>query len=109
MFSFFFLMIRRPPRSTLFPYTTLFRSRDFRLIGGGDSQRSRFSGSLSHPWGTQPGGDSGKHQKNNLQGDWKSTRPNSRHLGTSDSGLCFKKKKTCTSSESISPISRTLS
>src|SRR3712207_7633282 len=27
-FSFFFLMIRRPPRSTLFPYTTLFRSRD---------------------------------------------------------------------------------
>src|SRR3712207_7823110 len=30
MFSFFFLMIRRPPRSTLFPYTTLFRSRSQR-------------------------------------------------------------------------------
>src|SRR5262249_62189983 len=30
-FLFFFLMIRRPPRSTLFPYTTLFRSRD---VGG---------------------------------------------------------------------------
>src|SRR5205807_8996523 len=29
-YSFFFLMIRRPPRSTLFPYTTLFRSEDFR-------------------------------------------------------------------------------
>src|SRR3712207_9405486 len=28
---FFFLMIRRPPRSTLFPYTTLFRSRDYRI------------------------------------------------------------------------------
>src|SRR3970282_2822510 len=28
LFSFFFLMIRRPPRSTLFPYTTLFRSLD---------------------------------------------------------------------------------
>src|SRR3712207_8424421 len=28
MYVFFFLMIRRPPRSTLFPYTTLFRSRD---------------------------------------------------------------------------------
>src|SRR2546430_11763991 len=28
MFLFFFLMIRRPPRSTLFPYTTLFRSKD---------------------------------------------------------------------------------
>src|SRR2546427_11417044 len=33
-FLFFFLMIRRPPRSTLFPYTTLFRS-DFDLRNGG--------------------------------------------------------------------------
>src|SRR5258708_9695613 len=33
--SFFFLMIRRPPRSTLFPYTTLFRSPDARRTGGG--------------------------------------------------------------------------
>src|SRR5258705_2966066 len=32
-FLFFFLMIRRPPRSTLFPYTTLFRSFDERLTG----------------------------------------------------------------------------
>src|SRR2546426_6582600 len=31
MFFFFFLMIRRPPRSTLFPYTTLFRSPSFAL------------------------------------------------------------------------------
>src|SRR2546430_8725146 len=30
---FFFLMIRRPPRSTLFPYTTLFRSTELKLIG----------------------------------------------------------------------------
>src|SRR3712207_9347462 len=37
MYSFFFLMIRRPPRSTLFPYTTLFRSRDF------TSGRSRYT------------------------------------------------------------------
>src|SRR2546430_15104832 len=36
-FSFFFLMIRRPPRSTLFPYTTLFRSR----AGAARSRRSR--------------------------------------------------------------------
>src|SRR3712207_9421023 len=37
----FFLMIRRPPRSTLFPYTTLFRSklRHFFLIGGCDGAR----------------------------------------------------------------------
>src|SRR5258708_24775990 len=32
-FSFFFLMIRRPPRSTLFPYTTLFRSAGLRTFG----------------------------------------------------------------------------
>src|SRR3712207_8856060 len=31
-YFFFFLMIRRPPRSTLFPYTTLFRSRDVRHV-----------------------------------------------------------------------------
>src|SRR2546427_3558751 len=33
---FFFLMIRRPPRSTLFPYTTLFRSRPARRAGRGE-------------------------------------------------------------------------
>src|SRR2546430_4184476 len=35
-FFFFFLMIRRPPRSTLFPYTTLFRSRQERPVDRGD-------------------------------------------------------------------------
>src|SRR3712207_7300999 len=35
MFCFFFLMIRRPPRSTLFPYTTLFRSYQDQRIGQG--------------------------------------------------------------------------
>src|SRR5258708_27788928 len=35
--SFFFLMIRRPPRSTLFPYTTLFRSPSTRCRAGGRS------------------------------------------------------------------------
>src|SRR5437764_14147258 len=42
-YTFFFLMIRRPPRSTLFPYTTLFRSRRWRVVGrqdrGGHRQR----------------------------------------------------------------------
>src|SRR2546425_11532560 len=37
-FSFFFLMIRRPPRSTLFPYTTLFRS-DLRELGREEERR----------------------------------------------------------------------
>src|SRR3712207_9469943 len=41
-FSFFFLMIRRPPRSTLFPYTTLFRSNHRRVADppGGFLSRS---------------------------------------------------------------------
>src|SRR2546426_11520189 len=38
-FFFFFLMIRRPPRSTLFPYTTLFRSHDDRAARGRDAAR----------------------------------------------------------------------
>src|SRR5256885_8903406 len=39
-FSFFFLMIRRPPRSTLFPYTTLFRSANSRHRTGGTAQQA---------------------------------------------------------------------
>src|SRR5258708_12580714 len=38
---FFFLMIRRPPRSTLFPYTTLFRSRPRGTAAGSTSRRHR--------------------------------------------------------------------
>src|SRR6266446_7372023 len=44
-FFFFFLMIRRPPRSTLFPYTTLFRSHRGELLarsGGGNLGEGRF-------------------------------------------------------------------
>src|SRR3954463_5401612 len=38
LFPFFFLMIRRPPRSTLFPYTTLFRSLEiYKKAGSGDT------------------------------------------------------------------------
>src|SRR5438309_8493899 len=47
MFLFFFLMLRRPPRSTLFPYTTLFRSEfaglDLRLVNGVDRYERRAS------------------------------------------------------------------
>src|SRR5882672_12567161 len=69
---FFFLMIRRPPRSTLFPYTTLFRS------GAGKSTRAN---STSHPvmgW---------------LRRDRKSTRLNSSHTVISYAVFCLKKKK----------------
>src|SRR5256885_15820503 len=78
---FFFLMIRRPPRSTLFPYTTLFRSAMHapgvkkppgacgRLGPGADAQ-----GSIDH------------------QADRKSTRLNSSHLVISYAVFCLKKK-----------------
>src|SRR2546430_4486310 len=60
-FFFFFLMIRRPPRSTLFPYTTLFRSRRgwsnvARTTRGPDPHRLD---SRAHP--LSPGGDAGPH------------------------------------------------
>src|SRR6266404_8156803 len=45
IFSFFFLMIRRPPRSTLFPYTTLFRSRS--TVSIACRSRSRFLCAIS--------------------------------------------------------------
>src|SRR3712207_8200590 len=55
--SFFFVMIRRPPRSTLFPYTTLFRSgasaRTGRLAGSGRADRAR------RPHRDRPGADPG--------------------------------------------------
>src|SRR5256885_8556059 len=76
--SFFFLMIRRPPRSTLFPYTTLFRSRALAGGGGGVDRRVR-----------QRGEPVRLHEA-----DRKSTRLNSSHLVISYAVFCLKKKKT---------------
>src|SRR2546426_8675562 len=87
---FFFLMIRRPPRSTLFPYTTLFRSRLFGLglrlgalgAGGGGfafgTLFALFLADLADQLGL---------------GDRKSTRLNSSHLVISYAVFCFEKKK----------------
>src|SRR5256885_235155 len=80
---FFFLMIRRPPRSTLFPYTTLFRSaarpaRPGALRWCARPVRGRLSGA-----GLRPGGGR----------DRKSTRLNSSHLVISYAVFCLKKKK----------------
>src|SRR5438445_10737478 len=78
---FFFLMIRRPPSSTLFPYTTLFRScRGPRTTADG---RSR-----PHP---AAGAAVGVGQR--LQRDRKSTRLNSSHANISYAVFCLKKKK----------------
>src|SRR3712207_7970080 len=91
-------MIRRPPRSTLFPYTTLFRSRvqeergrrparrpgrDAAAEGGGGARQDR---ALQRPAdGDQPA----VHH-----GDRKSTRLNSSHANISYAVFCLKKKTT---------------
>src|SRR3712207_8984147 len=49
MFCFFFLMIRRPPRSTLFPYTTLFRSWGHRRSAHPGDARARAGGARDPP------------------------------------------------------------
>src|SRR5688572_33257250 len=80
IFSFFFLMIRRPPRSTLFPYTTLFRS-SLQNFGDGRSH-------VAHQ--NRDGSD---HQSENRKEDRKSTRLNSSHSQISYAVFCLKKKK----------------
>src|SRR2546427_5169727 len=89
-------MIRRPPRSTLFPYTTLFRSVELREIGLGlagfvGAPRSRpeqglFQSAIIPAFGQRPR-DSG-HLR-----DRKSTRLNSSHSQISYAVFCLKKKK----------------
>src|SRR3712207_8486210 len=81
---FFFLMIRRPPRSTLFPYTTLFRS------GGGDHARGCTPGVRERR--ARPGVDGGRAARG-ARGDRKSTRLNSSHANISYAVFCLKKKK----------------
>src|SRR3712207_8580634 len=84
---FFFLMIRRPPRSTLFPYTTLFRS-----LGGEGPVLGRHRAAGTHPGGDSPRpADLGDAARVGL--DRKSTRLNSSHANISYAVFCLKKKK----------------
>src|SRR5690349_22871021 len=75
-------MIRRPPRSTLFPYTTLFRSQQFDSLVSGDDLTS---------------GATGGYPVISIKGkvfqDRKSTRLNSSHVEISYAVFCLKKKK----------------
>src|SRR5258708_10984546 len=80
LFLFFFLMIRRPPRSTLFPYTTLFRSLEDTLKSKGYEVDVVGRGSEG-----AEGASSGR--------DRKSTRLNSSHQIISYAVFCLKKKK----------------
>src|SRR5256885_11649974 len=78
---FFFLMIRRPPRSTLFPYTTLFRSE-------------RIASWEARPIVLAQDSASGEAAAGLVDvGDRKSTRLNSSHLVISYAVFCLKKKK----------------
>src|SRR5688572_32222812 len=101
-------MIRRPPRSTLFPYTTLFRSRilhvGFEAVTGPLEERRNGIGGHA-----EEGGDLGvgeavavvQHQNQAFAGDRKSTRLNSSHSQISYAVFCLKKKiKTQTEQDS---------
>src|SRR2546430_13322354 len=88
-------MIRRPPRSTLFPYTTLFRSET--VIGGGKNTTGN----------DDQGGDAEEeprcfHGRSGGDGDRKSTRLNSSHSQISYAVFCLKKKKTIQSMNNTS-------
>src|SRR2546426_8339154 len=103
-------MIRRPPRSTLFPYTTLFRSRSTRRSSRGSSHPEATKGSggsrcrPDRPRRRQPVSvrDHGYRltttRSIGTAPDRKSTRLNSSHLVISYAVFCLKKKKkaTCT-------------
>src|SRR3712207_7892421 len=97
MFVFFFLMIRRPPRSTLFPYTTLFRScREQRQIGRGRGRAIavaplRHSGVCRARFGCIVGCFINRQVAPSR--DRKSTRLNSSHANISYAVFCLKKKK----------------
>src|SRR2546430_13410899 len=99
-------MIRRPPRSTLFPYTTLFRSprrarparrRGARRVGrGADGGGGRRLGDLFAP--------RSRDDRSAGDQDRKSTRLNSSHSQISYAVFCLKKKKIITSDADISYV-----
>src|SRR3712207_8783683 len=97
MLNFFFLMIRRPPRSTLFPYTTLFRSevsKLFNMLRKENLERivSEEGCQLRMNRSIQAEG-SFAEIKQDMRLDRKSTRLNSSHANISYAVFCLKKKK----------------
>src|SRR5207302_11489380 len=96
---FFFYSIPRPPRSTLFPYTTLFRSRLFAALAEGDEPslaaivpdaalRARLPALVP-----EPACDAADGGRETVSIDRKSTRLNSSHVKISYAVFCLKKKK----------------
>src|SRR3712207_8729929 len=85
-------MIRRPPRSTLFPYTTLFRSWWPVVLGARNAS------------GAPPGSGTLRMSGQRDVVDRKSTRLNSSHANISYAVFCLKKKKNSISQEHISEL-----
>src|SRR2546430_11557534 len=82
-------MIRRPPRSTLFPYTTLFRS-----LNSGTLADARLSANVALLDHTQTFTGNNSFGNVSVNSDRKSTRLNSSHSQISYAVFCLKKKKT---------------
>src|SRR3712207_7361210 len=93
-------MIRRPPRSTLFPYTTLFRSprgaRDPGKRGG-----ARADLDAADPFDVRRGEGEAVRHRRPPRADRKSTRLNSSHANISYAVFCLKKKKNTTGTNLI--------
>src|SRR5690348_17691227 len=95
-------MIRRPPRSTLFPYTTLFRSRKTSTLEDADvgrragtrDDRARLHAGLGSRGGMVGRASGGRRARRSRRArDRKSTRLNSSHPSISYAVFCLKKKK----------------
>src|SRR5262245_62941558 len=102
-------MLRPPPSSTLFPYTTLFRSQALhaaRSLGNDPAEDEADRGGLPRPSGREGGrhragvlqrlaaaSDEGRRQDRRARRDRKSTRLNSSHLGISYAVFCLNKKR----------------
>src|SRR2546426_7235397 len=99
-------MIRRPPRSTLFPYTTLFRSHQrrgrkvgretFHVVHPRDLHRKYFGHAVPADEAPEPHRQRRAGKRRDLHGDRKSTRLNSSHLVISYAVFCLKKKNRTT-------------
>src|SRR5258705_3421270 len=88
-------MIRRPPRSTLFPYTTLFRSLEISSLGPGVGQTLDLLRGEIGVYVRLVGLQDWRLRRD-VHTDRKSTRLNSSHLGISYAVFCLKKKKKTT-------------
>src|SRR2546430_11583899 len=110
-------MIRRPPRSTLFPYTTLFRSeacfggisQEFRILHGGAIGRAQCGDALGrHVRRRCHRAAEMRARGDKLDQDRKSTRLNSSHSQISYAVFCLKKKKIIVTRDDLTMLGRIL-